>query len=329
MKKKYSISLDEELVKILDEYCLKSGISRSDAISDWIINELNNGINPLDEIENVMRERRVMLLSRIYALFNDSSDVVEFIKQFDLDIKRDDDLCLSFESSNRKFYCEIKIINDDIKLMARLESSSRKVQDLFDGAYNKHKDILEEQGFVQNTYQRFWSLEYRHRIGEFSESEIPVIAKYIFKKFLVLYTNFLIELSFVANKQSVSEILEQTASLRNYEKETESVKPPYLKVIVGAMAGKRYRLDDRSSLIIGRGNVNIDLTEQEYNKQKPVVSKRHAEIVRNNDGIYIRDLNSTNGTLLNGRRLEPLTMYRLAEGDRILLSNIEFMLKLY
>ncbi len=42
----------------------------------------------------------------------------------------------------------------------------------------------------------------------------------------------------------------------------------------------------------------------------PTVSSRHAELVFVNDDLFVRDLNSTNGTLLNGRRIQNLTGLR-------------------
>lgn len=330
MKKTYSISLEEDLMKILDDYCLKRGITRSEEISNWIVDTINNGVNPIVEKEHIIQERRVMLLRKIHGQFYGSSDVIEFIKKFDLDIRCDyDELCLSFESNNKKFYCEIKIINDYVKLIARLESSSKNTQKLFDDAYLKNEYILTEQGFIQNTYQRFWSLEYRRKLEEeFDECEIAINSKFIFKKFLFLYTNFLIELSFVADKKDVKKVIEQTSSLKNYEKESDHIKAPYLKIIVGAKAGKRYAIGDRNSLIIGRGNVNIDLTEQEHNEKKPVVSKRHAEISEEKNKFYIRDLNSTNGTLLNSTKTTPNAKHPLEDGDKILISDIEMIIKL-
>lgn len=47
-------------------------------------------------------------------------------------------------------------------------------------------------------------------------------------------------------------------------------------------------------------------------------SRRHSEIVGDADGFLIRDLGSTNGTLVNGERIHE---HRLAPGDRIEIGS--------
>lgn len=56
----------------------------------------------------------------------------------------------------------------------------------------------------------------------------------------------------------------------------------------------------------------------------PGISKKHAEVVVNRDVYYIRDLNSTNGTFLNGWRLEVDKKYKLKNQDRIAFGNVTF-----
>ncbi len=50
----------------------------------------------------------------------------------------------------------------------------------------------------------------------------------------------------------------------------------------------------------------------------PNVSRRHAELRREDGQVLISDLGSTNGTLVNG---QPVTAARLADGDRITLGR--------
>lgn len=57
----------------------------------------------------------------------------------------------------------------------------------------------------------------------------------------------------------------------------------------------------------------------------PTVSGRHAEIVTINRDLFVRDLNSTNGTLLNGRRLQHLTGLR--SGDVLHFGSVMYTLQ--
>ncbi len=57
----------------------------------------------------------------------------------------------------------------------------------------------------------------------------------------------------------------------------------------------------------------------------PTVSGRHAEIVMINRDLFVRDLNSTNGTLLNGRRIQHLTGLR--SGDVIHFGSVMYTLQ--
>lgn len=55
------------------------------------------------------------------------------------------------------------------------------------------------------------------------------------------------------------------------------------------------------------------------------VSGRHAEVVTINRDLFVRDLNSTNGTLLNGRKLQNLTGLR--SGDVLHFGSVMYTLQ--
>jgi hypothetical protein len=77
------------------------------------------------------------------------------------------------------------------------------------------------------------------------------------------------------------------------------------------VAGARHELNDRA-LVIGRSR-DCDIPVDD-----PNVSRRHAEI-RHEDGAYwITDLGSTNGVLVNGKRVERA---KLEADDEILLGT--------
>jgi pSer/pThr/pTyr-binding forkhead associated (FHA) protein len=52
------------------------------------------------------------------------------------------------------------------------------------------------------------------------------------------------------------------------------------------------------------------------------VSRRHAVLIRCRDMLHLLDLNSVNGTQINGERLSPEIPYLLCPGDQILLGSL-------
>lgn len=63
-------------------------------------------------------------------------------------------------------------------------------------------------------------------------------------------------------------------------------------------------------------------------KNNPSVSRTHAVIKQTGGGFYLEDLQATNGTFHNGRKLQPSQSVRLSNGDRIRLANEEFIFQL-
>jgi serine phosphatase RsbU (regulator of sigma subunit)/pSer/pThr/pTyr-binding forkhead associated (FHA) protein len=93
-----------------------------------------------------------------------------------------------------------------------------------------------------------------------------------------------------------------------------------LVILQGPQPGRQFLLkSDR--LILGRqADCGICLESQ-------AVSRQHAQILRENDGYFIEDLDSSNGTYLNGRRLVPRTRMPLTETDRLELGPYLFALR--
>jgi hypothetical protein len=55
------------------------------------------------------------------------------------------------------------------------------------------------------------------------------------------------------------------------------------------------------------------------------ISRQHCQLERQGDYLFVTDLNSTNGTYLNGTRLAAYAPHRLADGDRLILSTLHCM----
>ena len=77
---------------------------------------------------------------------------------------------------------------------------------------------------------------------------------------------------------------------------------------------------DKPVIRIGKESKSSDYTV--CNNEK--ISRNHAEIIRRNNGFYIVDSGSTNGTSVNGTQLSPHQESELHDGDVIRLANEEF-----
>lgn len=79
--------------------------------------------------------------------------------------------------------------------------------------------------------------------------------------------------------------------------------------------GTDYQLNS-SQITIGRGGQNdIAIPSDEY------ASARHARLEPRQDGVWVQDLGSTNGTYLNGARLEHPR--RLTNGDIVRVGDTD------
>ena len=58
------------------------------------------------------------------------------------------------------------------------------------------------------------------------------------------------------------------------------------------------------------------------------VSRRHLRIVSTGQGFEVEDLNSSNGTMLNGRPLEPFKRHPIIAGDVVRIGELELMVSL-
>ncbi len=86
---------------------------------------------------------------------------------------------------------------------------------------------------------------------------------------------------------------------------------PLLKVLVGLNAGQVFALD-RDETVIGRSR------DADVHVDDVGISRRHARVVRNGRRYVLEDLGSTNGILMNGRRV---AFADLADGDRLQLGS--------
>jgi hypothetical protein len=88
------------------------------------------------------------------------------------------------------------------------------------------------------------------------------------------------------------------------------------------VAAASLTMDGRSHPLSGERTVLGRSRECDVRVADTNVSRRHAELRREDDAFWIVDLGSTNGTELNGRRVERA---RVEDGDRITLGSTDLV----
>ena len=82
---------------------------------------------------------------------------------------------------------------------------------------------------------------------------------------------------------------------------------PYFIVLAGESLGRMFRIDEPQTVIGRAADATLRL-------QDDGVSRRHAMVVQIGDDLWIQDLNSANGTLINGERVQRRVLH---DGDQI------------
>jgi len=81
------------------------------------------------------------------------------------------------------------------------------------------------------------------------------------------------------------------------------------------------QMSDTKGLVIGRdGNISHCPIKD------PSISSRHCRLMLAEGVLYIEDLNSTNGTILNGEEVEPFQPTQIEHGDELLIGDIKALL---
>ena len=87
---------------------------------------------------------------------------------------------------------------------------------------------------------------------------------------------------------------------------------PYLVVMDGPQKGRRFALADGATRIgrIAGNHIVLD---------NGSISSGHAEITRTSEGFLLRDLDSTNGTLVNNHRVTDTLLFR---NDQVVFGDL-------
>lgn len=114
--------------------------------------------------------------------------------------------------------------------------------------------------------------------------------------------------------------------------QTSVLAPPWrLLMQIGGENQTTVGMEVSDRITIGRADPpaefypDLDLTP--YRGQEHGVSRRHAAITLGEEALYIEDLNSTNGTRINGFELEAGQTYRLRDGDELELGRVRIVVR--
>lgn len=118
------------------------------------------------------------------------------------------------------------------------------------------------------------------------------------------------------------EALQQVAASRLTVDEGQ-VRMPRLLVTAGPDAGLDVRLN-ADSIVIGRATADLSYDISLRDRR---VSRPHAQLERSDESYLLTDLESTNGTYLNGRRIVGSAM--LADGDLITIGETMILFRLF
>ncbi|MFP4496863.1 MAG: FHA domain-containing protein [Vulcanimicrobiota bacterium] len=130
-----------------------------------------------------------------------------------------------------------------------------------------------------------------------------------------------------ASLDAVEEDVEEDVEELESEAETETEEPPETPVGMAKLVVQGYDQEyllDKDIITLGRESPadgifpDIDLTDVD---EEAYVSRRHAQIIRKDDGFLFEDLGSSNGSFINNVRIAQGVQQFLNENDVIRLGK--------
>ena len=133
----------------------------------------------------------------------------------------------------------------------------------------------------------------------------------------------------IANKDiPVDEVLRKCGESHNFENDQDDktvllINPEEKKIPYLIYKGEKAEIN-KNRFIVGKNTQNCDFVISNN-----TVSRTHAEFSVEFGEVYIKDLNSTNGTYINrsGRRMGNYEKVKLSDGDVITLAKEELIFK--
>lgn len=133
-----------------------------------------------------------------------------------------------------------------------------------------------------------------------------------------------------AGQMKVEELLEEINQLGNgmsgllvdKEEEETSAKPSKLELVYAGREGTFQFCMEEEEFSIGRG------TDSNGRLQVSMkVSRRHCLITKINGNYFVQDLDSTNGTYVNGTQIPPYELMELEHNDVLCVGDVELRVK--
>src|SRR5690606_32648777 len=111
----------------------------------------------------------------------------------------------------------------------------------------------------------------------------------------------------------------------------ETLAIPWVIELHNQQMPETLKVQVESQVIIGRydkaSQVQPDIDLGVYGAEEKGVSRRHLAIRADEDQLVVVDLNSGNGTLLNGNRLEPNVPHPVKNDDKLQLGLMQLDLR--
>ncbi|MGH2627541.1 MAG: FHA domain-containing protein [Anaerolineales bacterium] len=118
---------------------------------------------------------------------------------------------------------------------------------------------------------------------------------------------------------------------------TKPAAPEGPELESGAILGLRAVATGTTLSLLGRDNYTLgrsvegqaivpDIDLDPFQAYDYGVSRIHAELRLDQEGVYVVDLDSANGTLVNGRRLDPQSPSPVRHGDIIQLGRLRLQI---
>jgi pSer/pThr/pTyr-binding forkhead associated (FHA) protein len=126
------------------------------------------------------------------------------------------------------------------------------------------------------------------------------------------------------------ELLESLLKQRTREMTTASLGKSREVLLLVENGIRRIELHNEISFLLGRFNSSkqrsnhIDLTP--FGAGDKGVSRIHAQIHMDNDKVYIADMDSTNGTFVDGVRLQAHHPSQIRQGSEIMLGKLHLQI---